>query len=197
MSVVVAIKDNDKIWVGCDSQTTSGYTKSTLKSQRKMWRASDDDELIMGIVGYLRDVNILSTAEGWIEELPKLKNEINFKYIVRKVVPKIFTELDNFGRMNLINGIKSIDSNVIFAHKDNAFCINMDGCVTEIDDILVDGSGSRLCLGAWNGIKDNKEMSIKDKLVQVIKSACESDLYVGYPIIIMNTKDKELDIIEK
>ena len=40
-------------------------------------------------------------------------------------------------------------------------------------------------------------MSIKDKLVQVIKSACESDLYVNYPIIIMNTKDKEVEIIEK
>jgi len=73
----------------------------------------------------------------------------------------------------------------------------MNGGVIEIEDILVDGSGSRLCLGTWNGLKDNKEMSVRDKLVQVIKSACESDLYVGYPIIIMNTKDKEIEIIER
>ena len=197
MSVVVAIKDGDKIWVGCDSQVTSGYTKSTLKSQRKMWRASDDDELIMGVVGVFRDANILSTADSWIKELPKIKNEINFKYVVREVVPKIFSELDNFGRMKLSNNIKSIDSNVLFAYKDNAYSIEMNGGVIEIEDILVDGSGSRLCLGTWNGLKDNKEMSTKDKLVQVIKSACESDLYVGYPIIVMNTKDKEIEIIEK
>ena len=122
MSVVVAIKDNDKIWVGCDSQVTRGYSvKSTLSSsQRKIWRASDEDELVMGLVGSLRDLNILA-----------------------------------------------------------------------------DGSGYELCLGTWNGLKDNKEMSIKDKLVQVIKSACESDLYVNYPIIIMNTKDKEVEILEK
>ena len=101
MSVVVAIKDGDKIWVGCDSQVTAGYTKSTLKSQRKIWRVSDEDELIMGVVGTFRDLNILSTSDGWIEELSKLKNETNFKYIVRKVVPKIFSELDNFGRMKL------------------------------------------------------------------------------------------------
>ena len=31
MSVVVAIKDGDSVWVGCDSQVTSGYTKATLK----------------------------------------------------------------------------------------------------------------------------------------------------------------------
>jgi len=122
MSVVVAIKDNDKIWVGCDSQVTRGYSvKSTLSSsQRKIWRASDEDELVMGLVGSLRDLNILA-----------------------------------------------------------------------------DGSGYELCLGTWNGLKDNKEMSIRDKLVQVIKSACDSDLYVNYPIIIMNTKDKEIEIIEK
>jgi len=45
-------------------------------------------------------------------------------------------------------------------------------------------------------LKDNKEMSIRDKLVQVVKSACESDLYVNYPIIIMNTMDKEVEIID-
>jgi len=199
MSVVVAIKDNDKIWVGCDSQVTRGYSiKSTLSSsQRKIWRASDEDELVMGLVGSLRDLNILSTAEEWIEELSKLKNEIDFKYIVRKVVPKIFKELNSFGRMKIKDNIWFIDSNVTFAYKDNAYRINGDGSVTEIDDILADGSGYELCLGTWNGLKDNKEMSIKDKLVQVIKSACESDLYVNYPIIIMNTKDKEVEIIEK
>jgi ATP-dependent protease HslVU (ClpYQ) peptidase subunit len=198
LSVVVAIKDNDKIWVGCDNQVTLGNsTKKNLNlSQRKMWRASDEDELVMGLVGSLRDANILSTAEEWIEELPKLKNEVNFKYIVRKIVPKIFKELNSFGRMRQECNIQSIDSGVIFAYKDNAFQIDPDGCVTEIQDILTMGSGYRLCLGAWNGLKD-KDIPIKDKLVQVIKSACESDLYVGYPIIIMNTKDKEVEIIDK
>jgi ATP-dependent protease HslVU (ClpYQ) peptidase subunit len=195
MSVVVAIKEDDKIWVGCDSQVTSGYTKSTLKLQRKIWKASDNNELIMGVVGDLRDANILSTSEEWIEELPKLKDEINFKYIVRKIVPKIFKELNSFGRMKQRDNIQSIESNVIFAYKDNAYSIQGDGCVIEIDDILVDGSGYRLCLGTWNNIKD-KDIAIRDKLIQVIKSACESDLYVNYPIIIMNTKDKEIEIIE-
>lgn len=195
MSVVVAIKDNDKIWVGCDSQVTAGYTKSTLKSQMKIWRVSDDDELIMGLVGDLRDANILSTAEEWIEELPKLKNEVNFKYIVRKIVPRIFRELNTFGRMRQKDNIQSIESGVIFAYKDNAFQIDSDGCVNEIDDVLIMGSGNRLCLGAWNRLKD-KDVPAKDKLIEVIKSACESDLYVNYPIIIMNTKDKEVEIIE-
>jgi len=63
-----------------------------------------------------------------------------------------------------------------------------------MDDILADGSGYRLCLGAWNGLKD-KDIPIKEKLITTIKAACENDLYVNYPIIIMNTKDDEIEII--
>jgi len=133
MSVVVAIKDNDKIWVGCDSQVTYGYTKSTLKSQRKIWRVEDEDNLVMGLVGVCRDMDILSTTEDWIEELPKLKNEVNFKYIVRKIVPKIFSELNKFGRMETKNGQWFIDSSVTFAYKDNAYQIGHNGEVMEIE----------------------------------------------------------------
>lgn len=196
MSVVVAIKDKDRILVGCDSQVTLGYTKSILKSQLKIWKPEDDKEIVMGLVGAFRDTNILSTAKEWIEELPKLKNEINFKYIVRTVVPKVFKELNSYGRMKIKDGIQSLDSNVMFAYKDKAYQIEGDGCVIEIDDILADGSGYRLCLGAWNSLKD-KDIPIKEKLIQVIKAACESDLYVNYPIIIMNTKDDKVEIIEK
>lgn len=196
MSVVVAIKDGSRVWVGCDSQVTSGYTKSTLKSQMKIWKPEDDNEIVMGLVGDLRDSNILSTAKEWIEELPKLKNEVNFKYIVRNLVPKIFKELNSFGRMKTKDGMQFIESNIIFAYKDKAFNIYYDGTVTEMNDILADGSGHRLCLGAWNGLKD-KDIPIKDKLVQVIKAACQNDLYVNYPIIIMNTKNDEVEIIEK
>lgn len=196
MSVVVAIKDGDRVLVGCDSQVTQGYTKSTLKSQRKIWKPEDDKDIVMGLVGDFRDANILSTSEKWIDELTKLKDEVNFKYVVRNITLKIFRELNSFGRMIIDDGIQSINSNIIFTYKDKMYNINGDGCVIESDEIIADGSGYRLCLGAWNSLKD-KDIPIKDKLVQVIKAACENDLYVNYPIVIMNTKDDEVEIIEK
>jgi ATP-dependent protease HslVU (ClpYQ) peptidase subunit len=196
MSVVVAIKDDENILVGCDSQTTYGNTKITKKSHFKIWKPKDDNEIVMGLVGYTRDNNILSTSTEWIDELTKLKNEVDFKYIVRNITPKIFKELNNYGRMKSSNGIQSIQSDIMFAYKDNAFTIDSDGCVTEIHDILTLGSGNRLCIGAWNSLKD-KDIPIKDKLVSTIKAACDSDLYVNYPIVIMNTKDDTIDIIEK
>jgi ATP-dependent protease HslVU (ClpYQ) peptidase subunit len=196
MSVVVAIKDKDTVWVGCDSQVSMGYTKGTLKLNKKIWKPEKEEGIVMGVVGSVRDLDILSTEEDWIEEIVKIKNEFNYKYMVRKIVPKIFKTLSNFGRMKNDKGIESIESSIIFTHKDKLFSINGDGSVIESDDILADGSGYRLCLGAWNSLK-NKDIPIKDKLVQVIKAACESDLYVNYPIVLMNTKTEEVEIVEK
>lgn len=196
MSVIVAIKDKDTVWVGCDSQVTMGYTKDTLRLNKKIWKPEKETGVVMGVVGSLRDLNILSTEEKWIDELEELKNEINYKYIVRKLVKKIFDVLNDFGRMKDNNGIKSIESNIIFAYKDKLFSIQGDGAVIESEDIVADGSGYRLCLGAWNSLRD-KNIPVKDKLVKVIKAACENDLYVNYPIIIMNTKNDEVEIIDK
>lgn len=196
MSVVVGIKDKDSVWVGCDSQVSMGYTKDTLKLNHKIWKVTKDSDIVMGVVGSVRDLNILSTTDDWIDDLTKCKNEVNYKYIVRNLVTKIFSELKEFGRVKDKDGISSIESNVIFAHKDKLFHIQWDGSVLESNDIIADGSGYRLCLGAWNSLKD-KNIPMKEKLVQVIKAACESDLYVNYPIVIMNTKTNEIEIIEE
>lgn len=196
MSVVVAIKDKDCVWVGCDSQVSYGYTKSTLELNKKIWKPEKENDVVMGVVGDVRDLNLLSTEESWIDELTNLKNEVNFKYIVRNLVPNIFKLFGKFGRLKTDRGIESINSNIIFASKDKLFSINGDGSVLESSDIVADGSGYRLCLGAWNSLK-NKNVPIKDKLIEVIKSACESDLYVNYPIIIMNTKNNDVEVISK
>jgi len=198
MSVVVAIKDNDRVWVGCDSQVTrSRTTKGTLTNdQNKIWKPSDDKNIVMGLVGSLRDANILSTATDWLDELAVLKNEIDYKYIVRKLVPKIFKELEEFNRVETDKGIKYFCSEVIFAYKNEVYEIEEDGTVVCTDDILATGSGYQSCLGAWRGLKD-KDMSIKEKLIECVKASCEDNLYVNYPIVIMNTLNDEVEIIEK
>jgi len=197
MSVVAIIKDKDRVWVGCDSQVSFAGTKWTLKNQHKIWKPSDDKEIVMGGVGYLRDINILSTTTNWIDELTKLKNGVNFKHIVRNIVPKLFKELEEFNRIETKNGIKSMDSSFAFTYKNSAFVIDGDGCVIEVDDINIIGSGFRFGLGLWENIKNSENMSIKEKLIEVVKSCCENDLHVYYPIVIMNTKDDKIEIINK
>jgi len=194
MSVLVAVKDRDRIWIGCDSQVTGGM-KGTLGVGRKLWKVGGEEHLVLGVVGHLRDADILSTAEGWITDSAKLKDKVDFKYIVRSVVPKIFSELSSFGRLNIKDSIQSMDSILLFAYKDSAYLISPNGAVNEMgvygENILVAGSGEEIALGVWNGLKDS-ELDIEDKLYQTLATSCEHDPYVGFPIHIINTLDNRV-----
>ena len=57
MSVVVAIKENGRVFIGADSQVTRGGTRSTLKNRNnyKIWKDRDVDNCLMAHVGNVRD----------------------------------------------------------------------------------------------------------------------------------------------
>ena len=44
---------------------------------------------------------------------------------------------------------------------------------------------------------NDDRFSAKEKVIQMVKATCESDIYVNYPIIVMNTMDDEVLVIEK
>jgi len=170
MSVVVAIKDKDRVWMGCDSQVSYGnWTKHSITNpQQKIWKPEDDKDILMGGVGSLRDINILATAKEWLEELPKLKREIDFKYIVRNLTPKIFKELEAFDRVGSDNGIKFFNSSIMFAYENNAYNIQEDGTVITVEDFWAVGSGYMHCFGAWSSLK-NKNIPVKKRLLNALK----------------------------
>ena len=63
MSVVVAVRDEDKIWLATDSQVTAGWTKSLLLSQHSFKIFKGRNKVNIGGVGSLRDLNIISTSD--------------------------------------------------------------------------------------------------------------------------------------
>ena len=70
MSVVVAIKKNGKIYIGCDSQVTCGGTRTTLKNSNnyKIWQVQNAEHCLMGSVGNLRDACVIRTMDNLVTE---------------------------------------------------------------------------------------------------------------------------------
>lgn len=196
MSVVVAIRDEDKIWLAADSQITSGWTKGLLLSQNsfKIWK--NQMGINMGGVGSLRDLNILSTSdEQFINESDILKNNINFKSIVRETVPKIFKELDKFGRLAREDGITYSQSAFMIAHGQECYIIEQDGAVRELYDMFAIGSGGDIAESSYTILRDT-DLPPKEKAIKTVMSSCERDLFVDYPIVITNTKTNEFEIFD-
>ena len=149
MSVVVAIRDEDKIWLATDSQVTAGWTKSLITSQHSFKIFKVRNNINIGGVGSLRDINIISTSDTeFICENTILKNEINFKGIVRDTVPKFFQELEKFSRVERENGVPYLNSQFIIAHKDQCYMICEDGAAMELSDMMAIGSGANVAESA-------------------------------------------------
>jgi len=174
MSVVVAIKENDKVYLGGDSFIGSGWTHRTLtnKHNQKIFKAYDNKDIMIGFVGRFREANIISTTEKWINKLTILENKVNFKTIARDVVKKIFKELKDNGRYIQVDKEDwTWDSEILFIYKNDVYQISSDGCVQVIDDYIAIGAGKELALGYLHQSEgeDPKERIVKAIDIQQLK----------------------------
>lgn len=202
MSVVLAIKDKNRILVATDSQVSRGGVKSVLISPNlmKIWKPSGHTGLIMGLTGTLRDQNILSTRDTWYDTLlDKAGEPIDFKFVVREIVPEILNELTAHSRTTQSDSGITMGSQVLFAKDNVCYSIDFDGCVNELivdGQAMALGSGSDIALAAYNVLQDIQEIDIKEKLIRAVSQACQDDLYVNYPIVIMDTSSENIELFD-
>ena len=194
MSVVVAIKDGGKIYLGADYQVTKGGTRKTLKNPNnyKIWKVIGTENCLMGHVGYLRDANIVRLMDRLVTEYSVYKNYVDYEYVVKNIVPNIVDELKSYGMIKDDKFVDSINSEFIFAFKDQLFVIGMDRSVIEVNDYVAIGSGEDQAVGS---LLSTEGLDPKERIVRAIKASAVCDIYVDYPIILSDTESTEFEII--
>ena len=192
MSLVIAIKDKNRIVLGADKQTSIGNNKDHLAT--KIWEVSDLPGALMGSVGSVRASQILQYSElidkNSLGEIP------TFEFIVRSLVPIIHATLDANGVRCAIpsedEGVSVMMPNcILFAYKDRAWMIWHDFSVTEIEDYLAIGSGSDIAKGVLFATADKNPF---ERIVTAIDAAAETTVYVDDGIDILMTEEKPTDL---
>ncbi|MBE6534361.1 MAG: hypothetical protein E7678_05275 [Ruminococcaceae bacterium] len=195
MSVVVAIKKDGVIYMGADSQVSRGGTRMTLSNYNnyKIWSVCDVDNCLMGSVGALRSNNIIKVADGLIPEAVDIKSAVDFRFVVKHLVPKLMEEL---GEYNALSRDKddtlNMEATFLFAYHDKLYSIDRYGCVIEIDDFCAIGSGDCEALGSLLSSTDAEDPV--ERIKKAIKASAAHDIYVDYPIVISNTKDTKFEV---
>lgn len=194
MSVVVAIKKDGKIYMGCDSQITSGGTRTTLKNSNnyKIWKVLGVENCLMGSVGNLRDACVIRTMDDLVTEYNVYCKHISFDFVVNKIVPDIIERLQKAHYIKNEGVFEGMDSSFLFAFEDQLYEIHNDGCVLEIEDFIAIGSGKNEAVGSLLST-DGQEP--EERIIKAIKASAANDIYVDYPIIMTNTKDTEFEVI--
>ena len=194
MSVVVAIKEGKKVYIGVDSQVTKGGTRTTLKNPNnyKVWRVPNAPHCLMAQVGNLRDANVVRLMDRLITDYNIYRGHIDYEFVVKKVVPDIVDELKKYGMLKDDRYVECIDSSFVFAYCNQLYMISRDLSVIEIDDYVAMGSGEDQAIGSLLSTEGEEP---RERIVKAIKASAAADIYVDYPIILTDTENGEFEII--
>ena len=194
MSVVVAVKKGDKVYVGADSQVTKGGTRATLKNPNnyKIWKVRGADHCLMAHVGQVRDANVVRLIDDLVTYYNVYRNHIDYEFVVKKVFPDIVSALKEAKFLKDESFFSYMESSFLFIYKDQLYVINTDGCVLEIDDYFAIGSGSDQAIGSLLSTEDEEP---ETRIIKAIKASAASDIYVDYPIVLTNSETTEFKVI--
>ena len=193
MSVVVAIKENGRVTIGADSQVTKGGTRRTLSNPNnyKVWRVLGTENCMMAHVGLVREANVIRVARGLVPELAQLKDEIDFPFVVKHLVPALFAELEEYRVIKGGSEPPRFESSFIFAYKDKLFYISGNGTVIEVDDYCAIGSGECEAIGS---LLSTEGEPCEERIKKAIKASAANDIYVDYPIVMTDTESTEFKV---
>ena len=196
MSVVAAIKQNGKIYIGADSQITKGGTRLSLSNPNnyKIWRVKGAPNCLMASVGALREACVVRIIDNLVKEIDIVKDNIDYEYVVERIVLRIKSELEYYGYIDKDRKFEGFDSSYLFAYGDKLFYIASDSSVIEIDDCIAIGSGANESIGSL--LTSSGEEPV-ERIIKAIKASAAHDIYVDYPIIISDTETTEFKIISK
>ena len=197
MSVVIAIKDKNKIYLGCDTQASGGNNKINLKdaSSQKVWHHNNLPDLVLGGAGSLRDIQIIQTSINLFDLTSVLLNKIDYTFLVQHFftnVYNILAEKNRIGRDTTGNLVNIIDCEFIVAFGDKMYHIDQEGTVIEANDYLVIGSGSEVAIGV---LENNKNKKPQTRIQEAIKACAENTLYVNNEMYITDTTEEVDDVI--
>lgn len=197
MTCIVGIvdKENDCVWMGGDSLASNRFMKAII-SDSKVFRYEDRDDVIMGSCGLVRHMDLLRYDNTLFDKVDKYENtKIDHKYMVTKFIPKVQTLFNNGGAEYVSNGVKE-GANFLVGVGNKLFEIQEDyGVIDYADEFNAVGSGEYHAMASLCSTKD-LNLSCKERVIKALESAEHNQCGVQRPFVIMNTKDKEVEIIK-
>lgn len=183
MSLVIAIKDKDRVVLGSDKQSSTGLNKNHTST--KIWPIEKLPGAIMGGVGTSRGNQIIQHAD--LIDLNELPAEIDTSYLVKQLAPIIMGTLKANGMDCSIpegGSCTMMPNSYIFAYRDRAWVIYHDQSVEEVEDYVAIGSGSDVANGALFATPHSNPF---ERIVTSIDAAAETTLFVDDGVDLMMT----------
>lgn len=194
MSVVMAVKQGDRIWFGADTQSTRGTDRYNQLSPHDFKVTKLDNGILLAMTGETASSQFIQAHPEWftIDE----KKGLTKGHIVTKIVTKIYEALEGEALLEREDrGTPPImKCSIVIAYQDKLFKICRDLCVIRFEDYLAIGSGSNAAIYGLSKIDKTKD--INEQLLQLLKISAKHDANVSAPFVLIDTQDLQYTIKE-
>lgn len=210
MTCVIAYKDNNKVYIGADSLSSSQQTMERIpRRDRKVFRLKDREDILIGFCGSYRMGQLLQSQPGLlqyseiqideesgepIEEVKEVE-DLDYDAMIEVFVPNV-VELFKAADFAVNSEVGLLGGNFFVATKDRFFYVLGDFSVADIDaDYFAIGCGGPYAIGALDVLKDNQKMPVTRKIEKALRVARNNAMGIDAPYLILNTlDDKEIKI---
>ena len=192
MSILIAYKKDDTVYMGTDTRTiVNDHKKNELRGcNLKIQKLAND--MLLGITGERLERQTL-IAYSEIFTLDK-NGKLTKKHIVKEIVPKLITVLEKEGLLIEKEGeLPYMKAVILLVHKGTIYEICSGFAVIKYEDFQVVG---RVSDYAHATLMNTKPMdNIEERIVKALDIVAENSQYVGKPYLLINTKELEYKFV--
>jgi ATP-dependent protease HslVU (ClpYQ) peptidase subunit len=187
MSVIVAIKENGVVYMGADSQTTSGRRKRNGLNETAYKITRLENGMLVGFCGKVAAKQaILSMDDVFV--LDK-EGGLNKKHIVKKIVPKLVDKMQLIGDED--SG--ALDVSILLAYKDKLYRITSGLDVLNLNECGRSGAGADFTNWYLFG---EKNLSIRERILKALVASAKRTESVGGPYVLIDTQKQEFEVVD-
>lgn len=198
MSVVVAIKKNDRIYMAADTLASLGEVKKNCLSDEGRKIQLLDNGILLGTAGSVYGIQrVLAHAE--LFTVPK-DGVFDKKYIVQNIIPKLFKL---YKEQNMLEKNKdqpdALPDSYLIAYGDKLFKISGVFDVLAIEHYATIGSGGNVALAGLIKLDEERiddEQTINDRLIDILRTSESRIRSVGAPFYLIDTSGKTFKLIK-
>ena len=194
MSVVMAVKQGNRIWLGADTQSTRGTDRYNQLSPHDFKVTKLDNGMLLSMTGETASSQFILAHPEWftVDENKGLTK----KHIVRKIIPNMYKALEDEELLEREDrGTPPITKcTIMIAYQDKLFKICRDLQVIRHEDYLAIGSGSNAVVYGLSKIDKTKD--VNEQLLRLLKISAKHDANVSAPFVLIDTQDLQYTIKE-
>ena len=164
MSVIVAVKENGTIYMGADSQTTTGRRKRNGLNETSFKITRLENGMLVGFCGKVAAKQAILSMED-VFVLDK-EGGLNKKHIVKEIVPKLVDKMQLIGDED--SG--ALDVSILLAYKDKLYKITSGLDVLKLNNCGCSGAGA---LYANYYLFNNKDLPTKERILKALMASAK------------------------